>query len=122
MMCQLFDAYGLYISHTHAPHIAGISGNGKGQGQLQLTPGLKYYASVRAVTGAGQVLESSSDGFVVDTSPPTVTIVSVGAETVNETTVFYQKEMDSYTAAWSTGDTESGVDDVTLRLGTYPGM
>lgn len=33
-----------------------------------------YYASVRGITNVGNVLQSSSDGFIGDISPPLITI------------------------------------------------
>lgn len=53
---------------------AGISSSGYAQANLLLKPGTEYYSSVRAVTNAGNVLESVSDGFTVDRSPPVVTL------------------------------------------------
>ena len=78
---------------------------------------------MRAVTGAGGVLESTSDGFVVDATSPVVVVTAVGATAVNTTdsAVLYQKETDSYTATWRVDDGESGVADVAFRLGSFPG-
>ena len=105
--------------------VAGIGGSGKGQSQLVLSPGESYYTSVRAVTGAGGILESTSDGFVVDVTAPSVVVTSVAATTFNTTdsqaAVLYQKEPESYTAAWQVNDQESGMADVRFHLGTYPG-
>jgi len=101
--------------------LAGISGRGKGQSQLTLSAGVKYYTSVRAITGAGHVLESTADGFSVDATSPVMTVTSVGATAANTTTVLYQKDKDSYTAAWAVDDPGSGVTGVTLTLGSYPG-
>ena len=100
---------------------AGISGSGKGQSQLTLSAGVQYYTSVRAVTGAGHVLESTSDGFMVDSTPPQIAVTSVGAEAANTTRVLYQRETDLYRAGWSVDDPSSGVAGVWLRLGTYRG-
>ena len=99
---------------------AGVGDSGTGQGQVVLSTGRSYYTSVRAVTGAGGVLESTSDGFVVDGTPPVVVVTAVGATAVN-TTELYQKETDSYTATWRVDDGDSGVADVMFRLGTFPG-
>ena len=105
--------------------VAGIVGSGKGQSQLVLSAGESYYTSVRAVTGAGGILESTSDGFVVDVTAPSVVVTSVAATTFNTTdsqaVVLYQKESESYTAAWQVNDQESGIADVWFHLGTYPG-
>jgi len=93
---------------------------------VALSAGIKYYTTVRALTGAGSVLESVSDGFLVDVTPPVPVIKSTGGVALNltdraTTSTIYQKEVDSFTAAWVVNDPESGVSDVWFRLGTYPG-
>ena len=104
-----------------------MGGSGKGQGQVALSAGVKYYTTVRAVTGAGAVLESASDGFLVDSSAPVPTIKSIGGVALNLTdkaatrAAIYQKEVDVFTASWDVSDPESGVADVWFHLGTYPG-
>ena len=106
---------------------AGVGSNGKGQGQVALSAGVKYYTTVRAVTGAGGVLESASDGFLVDVTAPVPAIKSVGGRAFNltdmvtTTAVLYQKEVDSFNAAWDVNDPESGISNVWFHLGTYPG-
>jgi hypothetical protein len=50
----------------------GISSSGYAQANLQLKSQTKYYSSVRAITNVGNVLESVSDGFTVDTTVPVV--------------------------------------------------
>ncbi|KAK2165039.1 hypothetical protein NP493_1368g00012 [Ridgeia piscesae] len=106
----------------------GIGGSGKGQGQLPLSAAVKYYTTVRAVTGAGNVLESASDGILVDVTAPVAGITSLGGKTLNRTDartesteVLYQKEADSYTVGWDVDDRESGVSGVWFRMGTYLG-
>ena len=77
------------------------------------------------MTGAGGVLESASDGFLVDVTAPDPVIKYVGGLALNLTdvdeAVLYQKEADSFTAAWDVNDPESGVTNVWFHLGTYPG-
>ena len=104
-------------------------GSGKGQSQLPLSAAVKYYTTVRAVTGAGNVLESASDGILVDVTAPVAEITSLGVKTLNRTDartesteMLYQKEADSYTVGWHVDDRESGVSGVWFRVGTYPGM
>ena len=104
---------------------SGIGGSGKGHGQLALLDSMKYYISVRALTGAGSVLESSSDGVVVDVTPPAVVIRSVGTVPLNSSggaSVVYRGDTDWVTATWYTSDPQSGVGDMWLHQGTYPGM
>ena len=44
-----------------------------------LSAGVKCYTTGRPVTGAGGVLESASDGFLVDVTAPARVIKSVGS-------------------------------------------
>ena len=44
----------------------------KAQMPLNLEHGETYFATVRAITNGGNVLESASDGFVVDRTPGSV--------------------------------------------------
>ena len=103
--------------------IAGVSGRGHGQAILPLQHGQTYFASFRAITGARNVLDSSSDGVVIDTTPPEIVLEGLGVG-VNISTpdVSYQKSVDSLSASWNIGEQESGLDYATFRYGTYPGM
>jgi len=51
----------------------GLSSSGYAQANMVLKPN-KYYTTVRGITNVGSVLESVSDGFTVDTSPPDITL------------------------------------------------
>ena len=57
------------------------------------------------MTGAGGVLESASDGFLVDVTAPARVIKSVGSracnltDVVTTTALLYQKEVDLFNAA-----------------------
>ena len=57
-----------------------------------LVPGLEQYGrqvlytTVRAITGCGGILESSSDGFIIDSSPPEVAFLAVGANLIEAAT------------------------------------
>jgi hypothetical protein len=41
---------------------------------LQLFPNTRHYSVVRGITNGGNVLESISDGFMVDVTPPRIEI------------------------------------------------
>ena len=109
--------------------LSGVGGSGKCHSQMALAAGVTYYTTVRALTGAGNVLEATSDGFEVDVTPPTVSISSVAdtqtnASAVEHThplSVLYQDYPYSLTASWDVKDTDSGTRDVWFRIGTYPG-
>ena len=92
---------------------------------MALSAGVKCYTTVRAVTGAGGVLESASDGFRVDVTAPAPVIKSVGGracnltDVVTTTALLYQKEVDAFNAAWDVNNPESGITNVWFHLGTY---
>ena len=89
------------------------------------------YVTVRGVTGCGDILESTSDGFIIDPSPPSLEILGTGynaiehaqssseGSSINHTT--YQTSP-SFSALWQLTDDQSGPDStVTVHIGTYPG-
>lgn len=90
------------------------------------------YTTVRAITGCGGILESSSDGFVIDSSPPEVAFIAVAANAVELGTASetedvvhehqpYQTEQ-LLSATWRAADPESGIEDERLvKIGSYPG-
>ena len=107
---------------TQLSRCPGLGGSGKGQSQLALLSHVTYYTSVRAVTRIGNVLESTSDGFVVDTTMPSLAITSIGGEPLNTSIdTLYWREAEYFSADWATKDPESGIDDVWYQMGTYPG-
>ena len=101
-----------------------------------MVPGLAQYGrqvlytTVRAITGCGDILESSSDGFVIDSSPPEVAFLAVGANVIEATTASetgdiihepYQTEQ-LLSATWTATDPESGIQDERIvKMGSYPG-
>ena len=44
---------------------------------MELQHGLTYYNTIRAVNGAGHVIESDADGITVDQTPPRITIEDI---------------------------------------------
>ena len=109
--------------------VSGVGGSGKCHGQLALAADVTYYTTVRALTGAGNVLEATSDGFQVDVTAPTVSIGSVANTQMNDSAVestlplseLYQDDPYSFTASWDVQDTDSGTREVWFSVGTYPG-
>lgn len=104
----------------------------------RLVPGLEHYGrqilytTVKAITGCGEILESSSDGFIIDSTAPEVAFIAVGANAVELGTTFetenvihehqpYQTEQ-LLSATWTATDDESGVQNEKLvKIGSYPG-
>ncbi|VDI79784.1 Hypothetical predicted protein [Mytilus galloprovincialis] len=118
-----YTTHGLVHSEEEDVVGNGISSSGFAQANLQLKPETKYYSSVRAVTNAGNVLESVSDGFLIDTTPPEVTLdrlTDKDAYEVERETSIYQTTIDILSAQWHYSDEESGIKRAWFSVGTYP--
>nr|XP_006817093.1 PREDICTED: uncharacterized protein LOC100376421 [Saccoglossus kowalevskii] len=118
---QPYVSYGVFIEED-------VSGSvGHSQSLLPLNSGSTYYTTIRAITGAGNVLDSTSDGFTVDTTPPSITITSAGRSSDNETAYLsnnnniYQSPSDSFLATWDIFEEESAVSYTEVCYGSYPG-
>ncbi len=114
----------------------GVTDNGDGSGHAQLPlPGLReltnqrLYVTVRGVSDCGEILESTSDGFVIDHTPPSLEILATGPQAIEHAQseggvvdhVTYQTT-DTYSSIWNSQDDESGSgDDIIVQVGTFPG-
>ncbi len=105
-------------------------GSGSGHAQLPVSgltqwSGHRLFTTVRAVTGCGRVSQATSDGFVVDTSPPTLRVqVANGDQSSGDdgSDRGLYTRISSYSAGWQVEDTESGVTgEALVSIGTYPG-
>ncbi|KAI8519526.1 hypothetical protein Bbelb_027830 [Branchiostoma belcheri] len=90
--------------------------------------GRLYYTTVRAITGAGNVLESASDGFTVDVTPPQVDFFGFGVTSDDDEEYafgpdvsLYQLSADYITAEWGYTEEEGDVVFATFEYGTFPG-
>ena len=68
----------------------GLAGHGKAQSPLPLEDGQTYYSTIRAITGAGHVLEAISDGLTVDRSSPNIEITNFAGVHSSEQNLQYQ--------------------------------
>ncbi len=81
---------------------------------LHLSDGVTYYYNVRARNGAGGWSAiGSSDGVVIDSTPPTTPIVIDDGDTT--------AVLDSLHATWHSEDPESGIVEYVYCVGTSPG-
>ena len=90
------------------------------------------YITVRGITGCGRVLESTSNGFVIDPTPPSLEIIGTGNRAIERAQLNgdlgapvnheeYQT-VAGFSSIWTASDDESGIpNDVSVRVGTYPG-
>ncbi|XP_078620549.1 uncharacterized protein LOC144887293 isoform X2 [Branchiostoma floridae x Branchiostoma japonicum] len=104
-------------------------GSGIAQIPLSLATSNRYYSSVRAITGAGNVLESTSDGFGVDQSAPSVLFTLVGEEDDDDSeneerqkrgTVYQGRNVGSLAAEWNITDDESAIAASWFAIGFTP--
>ncbi len=81
---------------------------------LSLVSGTQYYISVRATNGAGLMSAvGTSDGILVDATPPTTPVVTDdGAFTLSTTTLH---------ATWTSADPETGITLYEYSIGTSAG-
>ncbi|XP_019624877.1 PREDICTED: uncharacterized protein LOC109470382 isoform X2 [Branchiostoma belcheri] len=123
---QPYSSAGI-VTYNDNANVEGIGGEGHAQSLLPLQPGQLYYTTVRAITGAGNVLESASDGFTVDVTPPHVDFLGFGVTSEDEEYAFgpdvslYQLSADYITAEWGYTEEESDVVFATFKYGTFPG-
>ncbi|KAK7496779.1 hypothetical protein BaRGS_00011988 [Batillaria attramentaria] len=95
-------------------------GNGFAEAHIMQFEGQTYYSTVRAITGHNcheEYIVSSSDGFTVDTTPPSVTF-HVGTRQVTSDQVVYQTRGNKLELAWSAEDA-SGVNETRLTLDLF---
>ena len=84
------------------------------------------FISFRGITGCGKVLESTSNGFVIDSTPPIIDILATGSQGIenadsSQNHAKYQA-VSTLSSLWEAQDLESGLsDNMTLRLGPFPG-
>ncbi|XP_078573994.1 uncharacterized protein LOC144860567 isoform X3 [Branchiostoma floridae x Branchiostoma japonicum] len=123
---QPYSSAGIVLYEDNAD-MEGIGGEGHAQALLPLHPGQLYYTTVRAITGTGDVLESSSDGFTVDVTPPQVNFLGFGVTSEDEEFTFrpdvsrYQLSADYITAEWGYREEETDVVFASFAYGTFPG-
>ena len=93
------------------------------QVMVPLVSAVKYYSTVRAVTGAGNTLESSSNGITVDMTPPDAQFTHVGPEGIKKIReVVYQDDSDSIDAKWNATDDVAQSVSVSISLIHSPGI
>ena len=84
---------------------------------------MTYFATVRAITGDGSALDSSTDGFTVDSTNPLVSL-SVRGPTADidytDIPVIY-RQTTAVELQPVFMDTESGIADVWVSVGSYKG-
>lgn len=92
---------------------------------LEFQEGIKYVAKIRVENYVGLIRELSSDGFVVDSTPPYMGEVSISGSmkpTLKETTEYVHFAHSPIAVQWNGfWDKESGVQMSYVCVGTEPG-
>ena len=113
-----------------------VAGDTSGSGYAQANlPNLhsfgsqRLYVTIRGITGCGDILESTSNGFVIDSAPPSLEIIETGPQAIENAQItreetaaggVYQVEA-GYSSVWRANDAQSGLSNQTLvDIGTYP--
>ena len=112
-----------------------VSSNPPGSGYAQLPvpdpasyEGERLFVTVRGINDCGGILESTSNGFVIVTRPPSLRIIDTGsnaiehAQSVDDVTVRneYQSTV-GYSSVWENDEEKRVGDQNRVRVGTYPG-
>ena len=95
--------------------------NGSGQAECNgcnIQPFTMYYTTVVATNWAGLKVNQSSDGFLVDLSPPDVLYVNDGYDAPDQERLVFT---DAVPINWNASDAESGIANYLISLGTTPG-
>ena len=103
------------LPYTDYGLVVDEAGHGFAQAHIMQFEGQKYYSTVRAKTGHNcheEYIVSSSDGFTVDTTPPTVSF-RVGARRLTSEEVVYQATSEHLDVLWQTEDS-SGVNETRM--------
>ena len=89
---------------------------------ITIDPKSRYHVTVNARNGAGLQRTTTSDGIMVDNTPPTVNRQFIKDGIAGRDTN-YSKEQSKYSAHWEQAfsDSESGVRNYQIGLGTHPG-
>ncbi|CAH1250560.1 FAT1 [Branchiostoma lanceolatum] len=123
---QPFLSAGIILKPEDQVRGGGLGGSGKARAILSLDCGVTYYLTVRAITGYGNILESYSDGLLIDCSPPTVDITSIGIVAIGEDaslapgTNRYQLTSGFISAAFDVTDDNCPVSSGWYQFGTTP--
>ena len=85
---------------------------------LTLTHGSAYYVTIRAANSRGETVESTSDGVVVDRTPPIVTSIQLSPTKGKE--ILYLSSQAAPVVTWSASDPESGILHFFIEVGSFP--
>ena len=86
---------------------------------------------MRATTDCGDMLQSTSNGFIIDPSPPSLEVIGTGGNAIEHAQINHdQSALDhityqtnpSFSSLWQLSDDQSDHESGSVvRIGTYPG-
>ena len=85
---------------------------------LSLSHGIKYYVTVKAQNTRGDTVISSSDGVVIDRTPPIAKSIHISPSTGKETVFITSPSAPVVT--WTIDDPESGISHFVVSVGSFP--
>ncbi|EDO42273.1 predicted protein [Nematostella vectensis] len=85
---------------------------------LTLNHGTTYYATVKAKNSRGESVRATSDGVLVDRSPPIGGAIKIAPTVGTET--LYMTSLAAPTITWTMEDEESGMDYFRIGVGEFP--
>ncbi|XP_052806226.1 uncharacterized protein LOC128235445 [Mya arenaria] len=124
---QPYLEYAIRHSETEVSDHHGLENAGQAQVTVDISPNKTYYSTLRAITNAGNVLQTTTDGFIVDTTAPNISIVTLGSESMESGKSAFQIDETALPGSWSYHDVEihdaNNVDNIlhtTFSMGSYP--
>lgn len=85
---------------------------------LTLLHGKKYYVTVKAENTRGDTVMSSSDGVIIDRTPPMAKSIQISPSSGKET--FFLTSPSAPVVTWSIDDPESGISHFLVSVGSFP--
>ncbi|XP_052806221.1 uncharacterized protein LOC128235438 [Mya arenaria] len=124
---QPYLEYAIRHSETEVSDLHGIGNEGQAQVTVDIEPKKTYFTTLRAITNAGNILQTKTDGFIVDTTPPNINILTLSSQSLESGKSAFQIDETALTGTWSYHDSEihdaNNVDNIlhtTFSIGTYP--
>lgn len=85
---------------------------------LTLLHGKKYYVTVKAENVRGDTVMSSSDGVIIDRTPPVAKSIQISPSSGEET--LFLTSPSAPVVTWSIDDPESGISHFIVHVGSFP--
>ncbi|XP_060596420.1 uncharacterized protein LOC132750448 [Ruditapes philippinarum] len=98
------------IIHNEEENVVGngLTSSGFAHTSVNLDHGVAYFSTIRAKTNKGNILQATTDGFEVDTTPPEIMFNTLtGSPLIEPDTVIYQRDQSVLEASWNFTDTEN---------------